>query len=193
MIKATKKDKNLVIDILSDAFEFNPSVNWIVGNRKGKAKRLKLLIEYSFQKCLRDGTVLISNDKTGAAMYFTSTKPVFSIKELFWHLILAFKVIGIGRLHEILTRESFIKKHKLQIPHLYFWFLGVKKNNRNGKAARELSQYIFKEAKQLQLPILVETSEAKNILSYQKMGFKTYYKWENKRKKMNIWFMKKEQ
>jgi len=189
---ATAKDKHLLCDILSEAFSKNPSVNWVVGNKPNKELRIKTLVEYSVSKGLREGTALISDNEKGAALYFLPNHSKFSFSEIWWQVILAFKVIGIFRVSEILKRESFIKKQKLQIPHIYFWYLGVQSDTRDGKASRELRDNVFQVADQKQLPILVETSEPRNIITYERMGFKTYFEWEVPAKDMTIWFMKRE-
>jgi len=188
---ATNKDYTLVCNILSEAFLYNPSVNWVV-NKKEREKRIVKLVKYSVSKCLREGTVLISGNEKGAALYFLPRKSKFSISEIWGQIQLAFQVIGIFRVNEILKRESFIKKQKLQVPHLYFWYLGVMSNARDGEASKELRDYVFQIAKKNQLPILLETSEPRNIKTYERMGFETYSKWGIQSKKMNIWFMKRD-
>ncbi len=192
MRKATIKDKDLLCEILSESFNQNPSVNWVIGKRSGKKKRIALLVKYSITKCLREGTALISDNEKGAALYFLPNHYKFSISEIWWQVLLAFKVIGIFRVPEIVKRESFIKSQKLNTPHLYFWYLGVLSDSRDGKAVNELRNHVFEVADDLQVPILIETSEPRNIKTYERVGFKTYFEWISPEKNLNIWFMKRE-
>ena len=189
---ATVKDKDLLCEILSESFLYNPSVNWIVNNRKEREKRIVQLVKYSVSKSLREGTAIISDNEKGAALYFLSNSSKFSLSEIWRQILLAVQVIGLFRIKEIQKRESFIKNHKLKTPHLYFWYLGVKSDARDGKASKELRDYVFQIAEENQLPILIETSEPRNIKTYKRMGFKTYFEWSPPKKDMTIWFMKRE-
>ena len=188
---ASLDDRSLLCEILAEAFKTNPSVNWVVGNRKGKQTRINLVVKYSVDKCLREGTALISGNEKGAALYFLPDYSTFSFREIYWQVVLAIRVVGLFRVFEIMKRERFIKSKKRAVSHLYFWYLGVKSDTRDGKAFRELRDYVFELAKENGLPILIETSEPKNIKPYQRIGFKTYFKWEVPKKEMSVWFMQR--
>ena len=62
MIKAAYSDKNLVVDILTDSFETNQSVNYIVKQDKKRVNRIRSLMDYSFEVCYSFGEVFLSDN-----------------------------------------------------------------------------------------------------------------------------------
>jgi len=62
MRKAKYEEKNLIIDILTQSFESNKSVNYIIPQNENRIKRIWTLMDYSFEICSLFGDVLISDD-----------------------------------------------------------------------------------------------------------------------------------
>ena len=63
MRKANNEDKPLVIDILTQSFESNQSVNYVVQQDGKRINRIRALMDYSFEVCKLFGDVFISDDK----------------------------------------------------------------------------------------------------------------------------------
>ena len=49
MLKATYNDKELILDILCKSFDKNNSVNYVVRQDKKRKKRIRVLMDYSFE------------------------------------------------------------------------------------------------------------------------------------------------
>jgi len=62
MRKAKYEEKNLIIDILTQSFESNKSVNYIIPQNENRIKRIWTLMDYSFEICSLFSDVLISDD-----------------------------------------------------------------------------------------------------------------------------------
>jgi hypothetical protein len=60
MIQAAYKDKYLVVDILTKAFDSNKSVNYVVKQDRKREKRIRKLMDYSFELCWESGEVYLS-------------------------------------------------------------------------------------------------------------------------------------
>jgi hypothetical protein len=80
MAKALYTDKNLVINILTQSFADNKSINFIIKQDRKKALRLKHLMAYSFDTCYQFGEILLSNDRKACALivfpdFFSATSP----------------------------------------------------------------------------------------------------------------------
>lgn len=63
MIKATNLDKGRVAEILTRSFDRNQSVNYVIPHDKKREKRIKALMNYSFDVCHAFGEVYLSDDR----------------------------------------------------------------------------------------------------------------------------------
>jgi len=68
MRQAKYEEKNLIVDILTQSFESNQSVNYIIPQDKKRMKRIRTLMDYSFEVCYLFGEVFISEDKKACAL-----------------------------------------------------------------------------------------------------------------------------
>ncbi len=68
MIRADYKDKELIVDILTNSFNDNKSVNYIIKQDDKRLQRIRNLMDYSIEVCYEFGDVFLSNDKTGCAL-----------------------------------------------------------------------------------------------------------------------------
>lgn len=185
---SSSNQKETCIDIIAQAFDNNPSVNISIGAGGDRAKKIHRLSAYAYTKALvRNGVYLSSNEK-GVALIFQSEHQVFSLQELWCEIRFALS-LSIPTLLSVLKREGYIKKHRLGVPHLYFWFFGVKKPG--GDAAFEIKQQVFDLAEKTGLPILLETSVWRNVLVYQRYGFEIYHEWVDEGNSITLWFMKR--
>ena len=80
MKKATQKDKGLIIDILTKSFDANFSVNYIVKQDNKREKRIRSLMDYSFEVCTAFGEVFLSNDNKACALMVYPDKKKSSLK-----------------------------------------------------------------------------------------------------------------
>ncbi len=191
MPKAKKKDKDIIIKILSESFNKNPSVLSVVKNDRKVLTRIKYLIDYSYKLSVLRKGVFISSDKSGAALCYINKTKGDMLLEIAYQIKLIFKAIGLKQLFKVLKREKYIKNIRPQnCEYIVFWFLGVIPTKRNGIAAKELRNEIFAIADIKNLPIILETSERKNMITYQRLGFKIYHEWDVDN--ITLWFMKRE-
>ncbi|WP_121812971.1 GNAT family N-acetyltransferase [Mucilaginibacter kameinonensis] len=174
MIKADRNLKALVINILTNSFENNLSVNYIVKQDEKRQERIKALMDYSFEICFMHGAVYLSDDKKACALVLYPDKKTFSIKATLLDIELVIKAIGISRAGKAMSRESSIKSNYPKEPIYYLWFLGVMNNDQGQGIGSKLLTDIIKDSQAQQRPIYLETSTTKNIPWYQKFGFSIY-------------------
>lgn len=174
MTKANYDDKNLVIDILSESFKDNKSVNYMAGEGQHQIDRIRYLMDYSFEVCHQFGEVYLSDDRTAAALvlYPEEKKTNFSTVLLDVKLIL--NCIGVSNIGKALKRESSIKKIQPQVPMYYIWFIGVHPDSQGNGIGSQLMGELIKESEKRQRPIYLETSTLANLPWYQKFGFDIY-------------------
>ncbi|MEN0056854.1 MAG: GNAT family N-acetyltransferase [Mucilaginibacter sp.] len=174
MIKADRNLKTHVIEILSQSFENNQSVNYIINPEGNKQQRIRALMDYSFEICFMYGAVYLSDDKKACALVMYPDKKKFSFKSTLLDIKLLLNSIGITRAGKAMSRESAIKANYPNEPIYYLWFLGVQNDEQNAGIGSKLLKEIIKDSQIQKRPIYLETSTIKNIPWYQKFGFSIY-------------------
>lgn len=174
MIKADKNHKSHVIEILTNSFEDNQSVNYIVKQDSKRKERIRALMDYSFEICYMFGAVYLSDDKKGCALVLYPDQKKFSIKSALLDVQLLLNAIGLTRAGKAMSRESAIKSNYPNEPIYYLWFLGVFNADQNNGVGSQLLKEIIQDSQKQQKPIYLETSTIKNIPWYQKFGFSIY-------------------
>jgi Acetyltransferase (GNAT) family len=174
MIKATIKDREKIILLLSQAFRGNQSVNYIVRQDKYKTTAIYALMEYSFDLCFYFGEVYLMEDKTGCALLLGPKSKRTTLRSIWLDINLIFNAIGIRRMSIALKRESAIKKLQWKEDHIYLWFIGVEPSHHRQGIGSNLLREVIDHARGMALPVCLETSTLTNISWYQKYGFEIY-------------------
>jgi ribosomal protein S18 acetylase RimI-like enzyme len=193
MVPASRSDKHLVVQILTEAFQGEPQIEWIVAPvDKDRERRLQVLMEYAFETGLSQGQVYLTDDRKGVAIWKTPPKRSFSVHDLLTQLkfILA---MGLPRLKRLIQMEKYVEQqHPSQRQYLYLWFLAVKPGHQGKGLASELLNPLLEEASQKDLPVLLETSVKKNISLYRHKGFEVFHQWHlDQENQILLQFMRK--
>jgi hypothetical protein len=186
VIQSTEIERAIAVQVITETFDANPSVNIVIGDRGNRKKKISRLADYTFTKALNRKGAFISSNERGAALCFRSDIGKSTLKELFYEVRFALS-IPLKKVFQTLKRESYLKKHRYQGTHLYFWFLGVYSVGQG--AVYELKDHIFDWSDREQLPILLETSVPRNRDIYIRYGFEVYYTWEDSGGGAPLWFM----
>jgi len=162
------------MDIIVDAFEHNPSVLDVVKQDSKTDQRLRRLAEYAFELGERRSGNFLSSDKNGIVISYVEDKKR-SFADHLANCKLILQVAGLRRAKYLLQKEAYRNQIHPKEPFYYVWFIGVDSRFRGGETAKELRQKVFDEAKQHQLPILLETTIEKNKRVYEYFGFQVYH------------------
>ncbi len=171
MIKAHYSEKRLVIDILAESFDTNKSVNYVVGQGEGRLKRIRNLMDYSFEICYRFGAVYLSEDKAGCLLVVYPDKKKTTIKTIWLAVKLLLSCVGLSRMYKVVAREAKIKKYHPVSPMYYVWFIGVRPDKQRSGVGSGLLREAIQESILQNKSIYLETSTVKNLPWYQKFGF----------------------
>jgi len=178
MIKATRDDKSLIVNILIDSFKDNQSVNYIVRQDNHKLKCIRALMEYSFEICFNFGETWLSDDGKACALLLFPQKKRTTIQSIWRDIKLIWQAIGIGGVMKALDRETKIKAKQPKEPMLYLWFIGVDPTLQHRGIGTQLLKEIINRSNERNLPIFLETSTIKNLPWYENFNFYTYDKLE---------------
>lgn len=189
MRQAKYEDKNLIIDILTQSFESNQSVNYIIPQDKKRIKRIRALMDYSFEVCYLFGEVLISDDKKACALIVYPDKKKTSLKSILLDVKLIIQCVGLKNIKKTLSREALIQKIQSKERMTYLWFIGVNLAAQNKGIGSRLLQEIIQLSIQNNRPIYLETSTVKNLPWYSKFGFQVYSEQDLS---YNLYFLKRD-
>jgi ribosomal protein S18 acetylase RimI-like enzyme len=171
MKKATQQDKPLVVKLLAASFDQNQSVNYIVSQDVNRKRRIKALMDYSFEVCYRYGAIFLSEDRKACALVLY---PQLKRTTLWLDIQLILKVIGITRIGKALKRESLIKQKQIQGPAYYLWFIGVDPLHQHMGIGTRFLNELLQHARLKDLLVLLETSTVQNLPWYKRAGFEEY-------------------
>ena len=174
MRQAKYEEKNLIIDILTQSFESNQSVNYIIPQDQKRMKRIRTLMDYSFEVCYLFGKVFISEDKKACALIVYPDKKKTTLKSISLDVKLATRCVGVKNIKKTLAREALIQKIQPKETMTYLWFIGVYLAEQNKGIGSLLLQEIIQQSIQNNRPIYLETSTIKNLPWYSKFGFQVY-------------------
>ncbi|WP_426587957.1 GNAT family N-acetyltransferase [Mucilaginibacter sp. R-33] len=173
MIIATKNDKATVVDILTQAFIENKSVNYIIQHEKS-VKEIEALMEYSFDICLLFGKVLLSDEHNACALILYPQRKTVNYRSIWLDIKLIFNSIGLFRVKTALSREAKIKAFHPKLPITYLWFIGVLPNYQHQGIGTQLVWEIIRLSETEGMPIFLETSTSENLPWYRNLGFEVY-------------------
>ncbi len=174
MKKAQYQDKPQIVEMLTEAFHDNQSVNYVVKQDEKRMERVRALMEYSFEMCWNWGEVYLSEDESAAALLLEPHRKQTNLKAIWLDLQLALKAVGLLRVGKVLSRESRIKQHHPKAPFFYLWFIGVATEQQGKGIGSQLLSDIIGESEQRGYPIYLETSTVRNLPLYGRHGFEIY-------------------
>ena len=174
MKNAEYSDKELVVDILANSFETNKSVNYIIKQDRKRKKRIRALMDYSFEICKEFGEVYLSDDKKACALVLFPDKKKTTLKSIELDLKLILSSVGLSNIKKTLERESLIKKHQPKDTMYYLWFIGVDPEYQNSGIGTALLNEVIIDSERQNRSIYLETSTTKNLPWYKKFGFDIY-------------------
>lgn len=174
MKKARRKDKSLVLDILTTSFDDNQSVNYIIKQDKQRGQRIRQLMSYSFEVCLAFGDVFLSDDHNACALVVYPEKKRVTVRSMLLDLQLILRAVGFSNINKTLTREKLINSLQSKERATYLWFIGVAPAAQRKGTGSRLLQEIIARSQNDRRTVLLETSALRNIPWYEQNGFELY-------------------
>lgn len=153
MKKAYHNDKSLVVDILTKSFGTNQSVNYIVKQDNKRIKRVRALMDYSFEVCYSFGNVFLSDDKNACALVTYPNKKKTTLKSILLDVQLIISCVGLNNIKKTLNREAMITKVQPKEKMYYLWFIGVDPEYQNEGIGSVLLSEIIENSEHKKRPI----------------------------------------
>jgi len=179
--KAIHTDKELITEILLSAFiplKGDSSINFVVKQDKKRVQRMRVLMEYLFERAFLFGEIYISDNKKACLLLKFSNRENINLKTIWLDLHLAYNCIGIERVHSVLKRQRITQQHYPKEAHIRPMIMGVMADCKGHGTAARLMIEVKNKFKGNQLPVIVDAASKHNAQLYQKFGFKMLKKEE---------------
>lgn len=184
-----------VIAALCSAFYNNSRMHMLIGRVNTFPQRLETVIRYCFYLTKKIGGIVTSQCRNTHLIYYQKSKMYHSIGDTIRYLLVAFFAIRPTRVWSVFKREQRVKtirnneiKRMNERDYLYVWFLAQRKNYNRIDGLVEVKNHLIKVAKQLKLPIYMETTEKRLLPMYERTGFKFYTSMQLTEKGTILWF-----
>jgi hypothetical protein len=187
----TKNTKGLALDILTEAFEENPNLNWLIRKGGSRKENIRIICAHCLDLAMLKKGAYISNNGQGVALVYKSTAVAPLLPALPVHVRLAIRGIGLSRVPLVALRRWEVSKLRPKEEHLYVQMLAVSKSSRSMAAAIDLRDGIYALSKELNLPLYAETSLEQNKKVFERYGFHQYQVFQPQKAGFTLWFLKK--
>jgi len=177
VIHAQKQDRNEVVDILVEAFEplkDKNSINLVLKPDGNRTKRMRVLMEYLFDKAIRTGEVFLSDNRGSCLLITYAHKDRFSISKFFSTLRLVFKCIGVTRVGAVLKRQNIVQRNYPDGEYIRPMIFAVRSEYKGTVTAAKLIMQVFKDYQSNRLPVIVDTASEDLVKLYQKFGLQIF-------------------
>ena len=99
------------IKILCTVFQDNERIHALIGkNRNNFPKGIKAVIAYCYFMVKKIGGIFEPKDQSTLLLFYRKSVHYFSFRDWLHYLYLAFFVIGVSRIGQVLKREKLIRK-----------------------------------------------------------------------------------
>ena len=171
MRKASREDKNIVVDILTKSFINDPHVNWLIKESRNKNK-MKIIMEYVFEESLGRGAVYLNDENTATALWNTEKKEKVTFRYIKRNLSFLFRV-GLKSTIRILKTDKLIYS-KYPNKYCQLYLIGVLPEKHGKGLASALMNPMIEKMKSIAVPMHLETENPENVEIYKKKGFSVY-------------------
>jgi len=174
MRKVNHSDRTKIIDILAAAFDDNKSVNYVAKQDHHRERRIRKMMDYSFDACYTFGEIWITDDERACALVEFPDQKRLTAQSWLWDIRFAISVVGLNRVGLILQRDKMIRSNHPKEPIAYVWFIGVQPGLQGKGMGSTLVKELIEEYEQKKRPIYLETSMNRNLPFYKNLGFEIF-------------------
>ena len=187
----TKADREIIISILTAAFEQNPRFQAVM-KKNNPIRSVRQLTEYAYHLIERLGGIYLSEDKTTVLFYYTKSQYNRSLRDYLRYARMFLQAIRPSQYIPAIRREKHVAGQRRDYPdYIYVWVLGSVPNNKSLRGLADIRDHLFGLSEKLQLPILIETTVERVRKLYHYVGFEEYHKWEEKDSGITVWFLER--
>ena len=186
-----KTDREIVISIVTRAFEQNPRVQAMM-KKKNSTRSIRIMTAYAYDLVERFDGIYLSKDKTTVLFYYKKSQYRRKLIDYIRYLNMFIRAIRPSQFFPTMKREKYIVSLRPDYEdYIYVWVLASVPNNKSLNGLADIRDHLFGLSETLQLPILIETTVEKVRKLYRYVGFEEYHKWEDDEAGINVWFLER--
>jgi hypothetical protein len=187
----SQSDREIIISIVSSAFEQNPRVVAMM-KRRDPARSVRLMTEYAYHLVGKFDGIYLSKDKTTVLFYYRKSAYKRDLVDNLLYGKMFLQAIRPSQLFPTLKREKYILSLRPDYPdYIYVWILGSLPDKTSLRGLADIRDHLFGLSEKLQLPILIETTVEKVLKLYKYVGFEEYHRWNDTEAGINVWFLER--
>lgn len=186
-----KSDRDIIISIVSKAFEENPRIQ-VMMKKRNPARSLNLMTEYAYQLVEKFNGIYLSEDKTTVLFYYKKSDYLRGIIDYLKYGNMFLKAIRLSQLFPTIKRENMIRSLRIDYEdYIYVWILGSVQDKTSIRGLADIRNHLFSLSEKQNLPILIETTIEKLLKLYKYVGFEIYHTWYDDEADINVWFLQR--
>jgi ribosomal protein S18 acetylase RimI-like enzyme len=171
IVRAQRKQVDVVAQILGEAFSDDPVTKWISPNVRWMHSYFCVLYKHFF---LPYGEVYLTQDASGAALWLPPQRtmrqfPVLRSIEILGGI---FSTSGASAALRSMMTAVYFDFHHLKEPHYYLHAIGVRKKRTENGLGTRLIQEVLTRCDHESVPAYLENTNIRNMAFYQRLGFK---------------------
>lgn len=188
----SKTDKQILLEIMAGAFRESDRLRPIL--RKGRTeKRLKIMSAYAYDLALKFNGVYLSEDKSTAIIYWQKSKYNRSLRDYLKYAVMFLRTIKLHKLFETARREKYVENRRPDLDdYIYVWLLGKDTETNSIHGLADIRDHLNSLARNLGIPILIETTVEKLLKLYRYVGFEIYDEFFDETIGMPVYFLRKD-
>ncbi|MEZ5071098.1 MAG: hypothetical protein R2751_09040 [Bacteroidales bacterium] len=187
----TSSDRELIVRIVSHAFEQNPRIQ-VMSKRNRVERCVRLMTEYAVRLLGKLDGIYLSKDKSTVLFYWQKSLYRRDLSDKLHFLWMSVRAIRIGQWLPTSRREKFIDN--LRPPYkdyIYVWILASDPKGNSVRGLTDIRNHLFSLSEERGLPILIETTVEKLLKLYHYVGFSTYHEWLDEKAGIRVWFLER--
>jgi ribosomal protein S18 acetylase RimI-like enzyme len=186
---ANHSNRQLVADILTQAFADDPLLNWFANPSGARPGAIRKLLTMIADVSVSAAETYVTADRNGVVIWEPPGKQIISFIQGPLMPIKLMQVVGMRHIKKITEFLLYIESQRPRDPHMHLSFIGVRPESQRHGLGGLLLEPMLQHCATNGLPVYLENSQEKNLSFYEKRGFEITKEWQCRGARPTVWLM----